>query len=783
MRGKEKMKRFRCIAALVCLLLFFCAGCGSAENADAVTQGVGSRYAALTLPFPEGCSMPPCGAVLWEGDRLFVAAETLDPADGSNGAARERKIFCFSVEADGEAALLSAVDLPVKGDSRMVAAAFSGDSVWIAAGGTLLHADRSDGSLLSETPFDQLPGMPADFSPERMAADGDGDLWLAQGDTVLVYSPEFDYVNTVKTDTRPSSLAVDPDGRVWAAAGFGKKGERGALRLNKETGGYENAVILDGATEHIAFSPDGALYFDTRSGVRVIRVIHPGGNASASEAALDFTASGIVWAEGGDLISGEGGGDRSELIAANDGVLLFQSVTHSGRQIAAVPVLYAPAGDLPADDGIVTVKIAYAHEVPSGLNAAVVRFNAEHPEIRIEPLDYTDYDSGYDMGAQRLLIDMTTGLVSPDIVVGMSDSLEIATLARKHRTADLTPYLSREEELNPENIFGLFLHYFDDGEGGLWGYAPSVIAETWVSSRELLGEFGSDDGWSLGEYMDFAASLPPGRFLSGMYGARGVNSLYLPGAFESFVDLETGTCSFDSPLFERYLAYLDGLPEQKEIARVRPEIREHAELTRMGFYALDESRDLYGMGAERLFNTRDYVIVGYPSDNPAGRVNVLGMTYVMPDEAAHKEEAWAFLREVFLDEETRKSLFSPLKSDYDAEMEEMRGRINLHFADGSWTTWNAPPKDYGELADTIKELFDVMNPGVPFTVEPPDEEQIARVRSWLDSAGGSAIDLLPPEVNELIREEISAYLGGVGTAESCAAAVQSRVSLWLAENR
>ena len=123
------------------------------------------------------------------------------------------------------------------------------------------------------------------------------------------------------------------------------------------------------------------------------------------------------------------------------------------------------------------------------------------------------------------------------------------------------------------------------------------------------------------------------------------------------------------------------------------------------------------------------------------------------------------------------------KSDYDEYMEEGRKWVHLHFADGGWVRWNVRVEDCEEEADNIRALFVVMEPGRPYTVEPPDEEQIARVRSWLDSAGGRAIDLLPPEVNDLIREEISAWMGGVGTPEECAAKIQSRVSIWLAENR
>ncbi|MCR5682925.1 MAG: hypothetical protein K6G29_10805, partial [Clostridiales bacterium] len=67
--------------------------------------------------------------------------------------------------------------------------------------------------------------------------------------------------------------------------------------------------------------------------------------------------------------------------------------------------------------------------------------------------------------------------------------------------------------------------------------------------------------------------------------------------------------------------------------------------------------------------------------------------------------------------------------------------------------------------------------------EPPDEEQIARVRAFLDAPVAPAYEELPFEVASIIREEISSFLGGVGTAEDCAKKIQSRMSIWLAENR
>ena len=41
---------------------------------------------------------------------------------------------------------------------------------------------------------------------------------------------------------------------------------------------------------------------------------------------------------------------------------------------------------------------------------------------------------------------------------------------------------------------------------------------------------------------------------------------------------------------------------------------------------------------------------------------------------------------------------------------------------------------------------------------------------------------LAPEISSIIREEISAFFAGVGSAEDCAAKIQSRVSIWLADS-
>ena len=39
------------------------------------------------------------------------------------------------------------------------------------------------------------------------------------------------------------------------------------------------------------------------------------------------------------------------------------------------------------------------------------------------------------------------------------------------------------------------------------------------------------------------------------------------------------------------------------------------------------------------------------------------------------------------------------------------------------------------------------------------------------------------EIRDILTEETSAFLDGIGTAEDCAGKIQSRVSIWLAEHK
>ena len=71
----------------------------------------------------------------------------------------------------------------------------------------------------------------------------------------------------------------------------------------------------------------------------------------------------------------------------------------------------------------------------------------------------------------------------------------------------------------------------------------------------------------------------------------------------------------------------------------------------------------------------------------------------------------------------------------------------------------------------------------PGWVSIPTTEDFARLEAFLDNdAGYPLTERVPPEITSIISEEISAFFGGVGSAEDCAKKIQSRVSIWLSEH-
>ena len=117
-----------------------------------------------------------------------------------------------------------------------------------------------------------------------------------------------------------------------------------------------------------------------------------------------------------------------------------------------------------------------------------------------------------------------------------------------------------------------------------------------------------------------------------------------------------------------------------------------------------------------------------------------------------------------------------LRSTFDQMVEEYYSYRFEFYYDGS-ASWGTYDPDNPDDQRTTEDLD---RPGVVtyFTKEDAD-----RIKAFLDEPVSPVGGALNEEVSAIIREEVSAFLGGSVDAAGCAKRIQSRVSIWLAERR
>ena len=417
---------------------------------------------------------------------------------------------------------------------------------------------------------------------------------------------------------------------------------------------------------------------------------------------------------------------------------------------------------------IEVIDVAALGEFDQYLEALVTDYNLLHRDHRIVVTDFGEMENG----DTHLMTAIQTGTYQPDMIIGAPEHSVLRKIVEDELYVDLMPYLEHDEELNADNLFGSVKRIFSHGDK-MWGISPKITVKTVSASVKKVG---NRTHWTLDELLDYAENLPDGEYL--MYGAiRSKADQYIlgPAGYSMFVDFESGTASFDSELFVRYLEYASSLPADHDeyydtFTGYRREALLNGKISLDNLIDIDD--DITWLDLKANFPDGGHTVIGYPSDNPASSYATCDSAYVITSFADRPDEMWEVLKEIYPCDPgygyyTYRGLPS-LKYIYDTIMIDDIFRLRTYFisfGQGGITSYQ-PERDDKE-------------PGMAVTF---DKTEAALLRDFLDSScGTSVMDLLPPELDAIVREEISAYLGGMGTARECAAKIQSRAELWIAE--
>lgn len=600
----------------------------------------------------------------------------------------------------------------------------------------------------------------ARFLLSDMEVDEEGNVYLLSRFALCV----LDQTGGKRMDAMPELAFLSlgqSDGTVYAA-GYWENGP-GLCAIDPNEGVLCDPVLLPSSVtpDEILTGPGYDLYYTGPAGLYG----YTAGNAEG-ELVISYPNS--------DLVS-------PEILL----ILSPETVLASYQEGGSVCALLRHGDDVPiAQDALVEVAILDRFSAAS-LGPKITAFNRTSQTARLVPVDYSVYatEENAKGAAEKFLHDLVTGLASPDLVVkadGTGSATVLSTVIEQGLFTDLYTFMEGDDLVNRENLIGAVKNTYE-ADGKLSAIPQTFTVET------LLAPSATVEGrtqWTLDELLTFARSLPAEKVLmEGLSGETAAPLFLGPCSYGWFIDWEAGTCHFMDETFLSFLDYLKTLPATRDEAYHRdysnPNIYHGYQEGVVQLYPV-----VYGSASDAFFDptpfmTEDVVRIGYPTDeNGFGGARIHtedARTFFIPSTAAHPEEAWTFLRSLLLEEDPSDGFvngFCVLKSHL-LEISETMADYELYFSNtGSIMAGNT-----GMELDENGWLD-----GEPGYYTPFRREVWEAFVDWLDRVGSPLDQAVPAEVEEIIKEELSVFLGGGRGAEETAKILQSRVELWLAEH-
>ncbi len=390
-----------------------------------------------------------------------------------------------------------------------------------------------------------------------------------------------------------------------------------------------------------------------------------------------------------------------------------------------------------AQDGVTVLTLATFDA--EAVASAALEFNESQSEYRVELVDYSVYNTASDPsgGLEKLGLDIAAG-DAPDVYD--LTALPVSLYIQKGLLADLYPFLDADETLAREDLFSPLLAAMET-DGALYGVMPHCGLVTMLASPETAD---APDAWDAAALLELAAGKDPfaGEITRAEFLA------YMLAGNERYVNYADGTCAFDSAEFAALLTLAAALPE--ETTEDWPGDA-HLVCTTLSY-------DGDWLVADWLLGclesgTGDAVSLGLPGAR-GGRVLVAPAPYYWGlSSSGNQTGGWAFIRYSLSAERQAKINSIPLRFDV-------------------WQSRRA------EAAATKGQMFAATRKG-DLSLSLGSTVAMDALEALMSEADG--FFERDTALEQIIMDEAAAFFAGDKTAEQTAANIQSRASIYLAE--
>lgn len=604
---------------------------------------------------------------------------------------------------------------------------------------------------------------------------------------------EFEYINSVIFDNQ-GNIYVTTDGKI---AVLDK--EMNPQFTIEEENLWGDMTLLGDGTVGCTTSKNNP---ETGTYSRIMRVIDLEKKGWGEEYTLPsnsysiYTGSDkyLFYYDNGDSLYGYNtdSGEGEKLLSwssadINKNDMMFFSFLEDGRVVAMtrnwrgenqkmeLAILTEQPASVLADKTILTYATMYLNY---DIRNKIIDFNKSNSKYRIEIRDYSEYNTEADSsaGLTKLNVEITAGNV-PDMID--TSNLPITQYGAKGVLEDLWPFIENDPDLGRgalmENVFKAA-----EQDGKLYRIFSDFSIQTVAGATSVVGDRMS---WTLEDMKAALATMPEGCMLFGESDTKSdMLRTVLAQNLSSYVDWETGKCSFNSDEFIAVLEFCNSFPaeydwehvdwEEYEDEPTRIQAGKQMLLTQ-GVYNFEDIQMYKAMfGGELSF-------VGFPKeDGGVGSCFSIGSGMAMTTKCRDKDGAWSFMRDMLLpraeDSGYYYGNFPTNKSDFDKLVEESmkveyqkdeNGELVLdedgnpvEQTQGGWIWGNLEINIHATTQEEYDQIMELYN-------------AITQVYEYDE------------EIFKIVNDQAAAYFNGDKSAADTANLIQSRVEIYVNESR
>lgn len=434
----------------------------------------------------------------------------------------------------------------------------------------------------------------------------------------------------------------------------------------------------------------------------------------------------------------------------------------SGSYLEVANMKKTPISEAPQKKSI-TLAVVYLDD---DLRRAVLKFNKSNTDVHIDIKDYSVYatDEDYNAGITKLNTEIISGNV-PDLIC--VSQLPYKQYAAKGLLEDLYTYIDNDSQLSREDFLPSILKAMES-DGKLNYISASFNVMTLIGNSDILGP---ETGWTVTDLKNAIDQNPQADCAMGQAMSREqvFQSLFIYG-IDSYVNWATGECFFDTDDFKSLLEFSKSFPVGDSIDYDNMDWQDESTLIAEGRQIVS-TLYLYDFDSYN-YSTYAYgdkvVNKGLPMAQNSGAIAQMSYGLAMTTTCSEKDAAWSFMR-TLLTEEYQEDLWGMPTNKNVFEKKLAKAMEQEYYIDENG---DRQPQSHGGM---------VLPDGTEVDFYAITEKQAADIRAIIDSV--TCTGDYDESLLNIIQDETAAFFNGEKNADETASIIQSRMSIYINEQR